>query len=107
MARHRRAVVLGLAGLALLSAITAVLATGGHGRLEREPATSSTTPTWAVTTAAKTTEINTDMDDDTLAHRLAERYMDAVNTHDDATVAELNCARAAPASSRSPPTAGW
>ena len=48
------------------------------------------------TTARTSHTMNDQADDETTVRKLAERYLAAVNTHDDTTVALLNCAKAAP-----------
>jgi hypothetical protein len=40
--------------------------------------------------------MNDQADDETVVRKLAERYLAAVNDDDDAIVAQLNCAKAAP-----------
>lgn len=65
-------------------------------QLERATTTPAPSPTLAtgLTKTTRTSQIMTD--DETLVRKLAERYIEAVNTHDNATIAELNCAKAAP-----------
>ncbi|MFI7672740.1 hypothetical protein [Actinophytocola sp. NPDC049390] len=52
------------------------------------------TPT--TTDRTRTSHTMNDPADETAVRKLAERYLAAVNTRDDATVARLNCAKAAP-----------
>jgi hypothetical protein len=83
---HRTAIGVIIAGMVLLGLLP--LADPENTRLER------TTPT--TTASTRTSHPMNDPADETAVRKLAERYLAAVNTHDDATVAQLNCAKAAP-----------
>jgi hypothetical protein len=65
-------------------------------RLERAPGVPTSTPATITTSTSALTKPTEDMDDETLIRKLAERYVEAVNNDDNATIAELNCAKAAP-----------
>lgn len=89
MVSRRRAVAVVIAGAAFLGILAVVTLTGRDStKIQRA------TPTSPATGFTRTTHIMTD--DETLVRKLAERYTAAVNTHDDATIARLNCARTAP-----------
>ncbi len=84
---RRIAVCVITAGVVLL----ALLPLRGHEDARLDHAT----PTTNESTRTSHT-MNDSSDDDTAVRKLAERYLAAVNTQDDATVAQLNCAKAAP-----------
>jgi hypothetical protein len=83
---HRAAVGVIIAGIVVLGLLP--LTDPENTRLERA------TPSTAEST--RTSHPMNDPADETAVRKLAERYLAAVNTHDDATVAQLNCAKAAP-----------
>lgn len=83
-------------GAVLLGILAVPLIGHDSARLERAT-TTPVPPTTLATGLTKTTRTSQIMtDDETLVRKLAERYLEAVNTHDDATIAALNCAKAAP-----------
>lgn len=100
--RHVRTLIVAGAGATLLGVLAIPQLTGcDDTRFQHStgtPATTSaqatiTSPTSAITKPTKPTK---DMDDETLVRKLAERYVEAVNNNDNAAIAELNCAKAAP-----------
>jgi hypothetical protein len=89
----RIAAIVVAAGLVLLG-VRAVLPLAGdeNARLDR-----ATTSMNFPTRTTRTSNVHDQNDDDaTEVRKLAERYAEAINRHDDATVAQLNCAKAAP-----------
>jgi hypothetical protein len=101
--RLRRAVAAGAVVAFLI--VLAVLQLTSHDstRPDRAIATPAQTPDPAtsLTKTTRTTQIMTDETDNaadelTLVRKLAERYVEAVNGNDAATIAELNCAKATP-----------
>ncbi|MFC4852297.1 hypothetical protein [Actinophytocola glycyrrhizae] len=94
MSRSRRVAVGVIAtGAALLGVLSALPPGHDNARLER--ATTSAAATLS-TESTRTSRVMNDQDDETAVRKLAERYLAAVNNHDDATVARLNCARTGP-----------
>jgi len=88
----RIAVVVIAAGVVLLGVRTALpLAGDENARLDR-----ATTSANVPTRTTRTSHMHDQTDDETAVRKLAERYLEAVNSHDDATIAQLNCAKVAP-----------
>jgi len=99
LSRNRRRAVTIAAGAALLG-ILAIPLVGQDTSTRLERVTTTPPPPTALATAltktTRTTQFMNGETDETLVRKLAERYVEAVNTHDNATIAELNCAKAAP-----------
>jgi hypothetical protein len=93
----RRSLTIFAAGVALLGALALPQLTAcDDARLGRAPGIPTSTPATITTSTSALTKPTEDMDDETLVRKLAERYVEAVNDNDNATIAELNCAKAAP-----------